>query len=320
MTPRFSSLHRHFRRSNRGNSIVVVMVFLVALFAFAALSLDVGNVLREQRRVNVATDAAAIAGVAKLTGDTNNLASQKDAAITEAQAIAYTNGVTQTEIDNGARKGFPGAIQVGQWLGTNFVADAAPYNAIRVPARRDVQLFFGKVVGLSRMEPAVDSIAELGAISIPYGIPLWALNSIAIGSTLTLQPWPLQGVGGNWGPLDMCGTLAGAGDVESALSGSGCFSTPGDVVQTSTGFSGLDRGFNDIWNDPTRPNHIVVMPITSDYPDGNHNLVIQGYVVIQLLDNGSGGGANWRLNATVLGIGYAALRQYGLGPGRVLVE
>src|SRR5258705_3497384 len=53
-------------RGESGGTLVMVTVSMAAIFGFAALSLDVGKVLSEQRKENVATDAGALAGVAQL--------------------------------------------------------------------------------------------------------------------------------------------------------------------------------------------------------------------------------------------------------------
>jgi hypothetical protein len=313
---------KRFHEPDRGNAIVIFTVFLVALCGFAALSLDVGNVFREQRKAHIGTDAAALAGVANLSGGMTNLSQEKLDAVAEARVIANTNGVTDAEIAAGARKRLPGEIQVGQWSGGVFIPDAAPYTAVRVPARRSVPLNFGKVVGLGVINPAVDSVAVLGAISIPYGVPTNVL--VGVGETLELQPWPRTagegGVGGNWGPLDMCGTLSGKNATIRAINGGGCFSTPGDFSSVATGIDGLIEAFEQFYRNPGNPQHLAVLPLTSMYPDGNHQVEIKGYVVVQLQEDGHKTGGNWRLNVTVLGYGYSALRQYGFAPARVLVE
>jgi Flp pilus assembly protein TadG len=316
---------KSLRRVDRGNALVIFTLFIAVLFGFAALSLDVANVLREQRKLQIGTDAAALNGVANLTGDMVNLSAQKDSAIAEATIMANTNGVTNAEIAAGARKGFPGEIQVGRWSDGTFVADATPYSAVRVPARRNVPLNFGRVVGLGEMNPAVDSVAEIGAFSIPYGVPAGQL--VPNGDTMYLQSWPRAqteggGVGGNWGPLDFCGDMNGTKNVVALINGGGCFATVNDVTSVGTGFEGLKQAFKQYYENPDNPNHYAVVPITENYPKGNHEITILGFAIIEILDSdgGSGSGAGWTLQVRVLGTGFGALRQYGFGLARVLVE
>src|SRR5882724_11742215 len=102
-------------RSERGSVLVLVTLFIFVLFGFTALSIDVANVYREKHKAHDATDAAALAGVAKLAPSGNAAA-----AITEAEVIANTNGVTHDEITASNT----GTIQVGSWDGTAFTANS----------------------------------------------------------------------------------------------------------------------------------------------------------------------------------------------------
>src|SRR6266404_776216 len=153
-----------FGLSKRGSALVLVTLFIFVLFGFAALSLDVSNVYREKHRAHMATDAAALAGVAKIGDPFVDPSQQKSDAVAEAQIIANTNGVTDIEISASA-VGNTGTIQVGLWDGNVFAANATPYNAVRVPAQRKVPLNFGNIggpLGMSQMTPTVDSIATIG--------------------------------------------------------------------------------------------------------------------------------------------------------------
>src|ERR1051326_3250524 len=147
------------RRNESGSTLVLVTMFVIALFGFAALTIDVGRVYKEKRHEQMATDAGAFAGVAMLNTDLTDTAKAFNA-IQEATYIANANGVSNTEISASDT----GAIQVGNW-NTNtltFTANTTPYNAVRVPAKRTVGLTFAKVVGLGAMNPAVHSVAAIG--------------------------------------------------------------------------------------------------------------------------------------------------------------
>ena len=142
------------RRSRCGNVILVFALFVVALFGFAALSIDVGNVYDKQRKAQIATDATAYAAVALLTNSAINPA----AIVAEAQNIAAANGVSTGEI--AAANSYGGAVQLGYW-NTNTLTFISPppggfpTNTVRVPARRTVPMFFGSVVGTYQMNPQV---------------------------------------------------------------------------------------------------------------------------------------------------------------------
>ncbi|MCX7887871.1 MAG: pilus assembly protein TadG-related protein, partial [Verrucomicrobiae bacterium] len=51
------------QRSKEGSTLVLVAVFMAGLLAFAALSVDVSQVLVNRKKMQEATDAAALAAV-----------------------------------------------------------------------------------------------------------------------------------------------------------------------------------------------------------------------------------------------------------------
>src|SRR5260221_8809613 len=80
---------RHHRES--GSTLVLMTVFMVALLAFGALTIDVGRVYKEKRHEQFATDAAAYAAVAMLSNSPASTA--KTDAINEATYLAGANGI-----------------------------------------------------------------------------------------------------------------------------------------------------------------------------------------------------------------------------------
>jgi len=279
---------------------VLVTLFIFVLFGFTALSIDVANVYREKHKAHDATDAAALAGVAKL-GPSGNAT----AAITEADVIAKTNGVTNAEITSSNT----GTIQVGSWDGTAFTANTPPYNAVRVPAQRTVTNNFGRVVGFPVMTPVVDSIATIGAINIPFGV-----EASALPNTFPTDVTVSSASAGNWGALDECGTLSGSGDKTTAIGGGGCFASIGTVTGQSSGIDGVCAGFS------AQVGRTVVLPVVDSFANGNGSTKIVNFIVVQVLSTSKCNGSNWTADITILGEGFSALQQYGLGPVRSLVE
>lgn len=308
-------------QSERGSTLVLVTLFIFVLFGFTALSIDVANVYRQKHKAQDATDAAALAGVAQVGDPSVSAGQQASAAITEADVIANTNGVTDAEIVSGAVSN-TGTIEVGMWDGVTFTPNGTfnnVYNAVRVPAQRTVPLSFGRVVGVSQMTPTVHSVADIGATPIPYGIPSCYVTGV--GGTNTLQNWhnvPCSSSSGNWGVLDLCGPL-GPNDVEGAISGPGCFSSIGESTGTKTGVPNKTcTGFQDLWNNGP---HIVVLPVTTDFPTGvSADVTVLDYVVVQLLGAPNCNGNNFSIDVQILGRGLNDLKKFGLGPVRALVE
>jgi hypothetical protein len=80
---------RLFRTKNHGQSIPIIALILVVLFAMVGLSVDVGNTYAENRSAVRATNAAALAGMDKVIrgGDDSGVA-------TVIQASFLSNGIT----------------------------------------------------------------------------------------------------------------------------------------------------------------------------------------------------------------------------------
>src|ERR1041385_827215 len=92
-------------RDESGSTLVLVTMFIIALFGFAALTIDVGRVYKEKRHAQFGTDAGAYAAANLLTNSPQTL----DQIKIEAINIAAANGVTNTEISNA------GTVELGHW-------------------------------------------------------------------------------------------------------------------------------------------------------------------------------------------------------------
>ena len=68
--------------NERGGTLILVTVFMIALFAFSALSIDVGNVLVQRARIQEASDSAALAAVVTWAKD-------KDVTLTQTVGQNY---------------------------------------------------------------------------------------------------------------------------------------------------------------------------------------------------------------------------------------
>jgi Flp pilus assembly protein TadG len=299
-----TSLHKlvgRLQRSRRGGTLVLVTVFVVALFGFAALSIDMARVFQEQRHINVGTDAAALAGVSLLTNRPPHDSTLVNQVVAEATAIADTNGVKAAEIAAGARNGFPGAVQVGRWTNGVFQANqttsSGRYTAVRVPARRTVDLYFAKVIGLGFMNPAVSSVAALepagrAANVVPFGVTIGEVTKHVFGETLTLNTADIGS--GKQGKLDLAGYQNTGAWQNDMLSPDGCNCTVSvGPVPTISGNAQVPQSFNAI-----PPGTELIMPVVSDTSFSGNSAVanVVGFVLVKLLGS-SGTGANW--HATV---------------------
>lgn len=277
-------------RSEKATAIVIVTFFIVALFGFAALSIDVCRVFQQQRAINVATDMGSYAGAALLT----NTPQSATAIRAEASAVTLANGVTEGEIAAAALNGLPGGILLGRWNPTTrvFTPDATPYNAVRVPAQRPVEMMFARVVGLRFMTARTYSISALspsGSVNdaIPFGISLAELAGKSFGDTLILND---AGIGsGKWGKLELrTYQNTGAWRADMTTNGCGCVVSVGPTP-TIQGNAQVRQAWAQI---PI--GSIIIMPVADefDFSGGSGTANIVGFVVVQLISH-SGTGNNW---------------------------
>ncbi len=158
---------RGCQAKQHGGTLVLVTVFMVALFAFAALSVDVGNVLVQRTRIQEAGDSAAMASVVDwATGATSGIVAQR------ARSFASTNGVLSNEVKT---------VRVGKWDQTTrtFTEQAtltsSDIPAVEVTNQRLVPLYFARILGLPSMSPRSVSVAVVAAANaaggvIPFGV------------------------------------------------------------------------------------------------------------------------------------------------------
>ena len=281
-----------------GSTLLLVTMFVVGLFGFAALTIDVARVYKEKRHEQFGTDAGAFAAVMMLTNSAANGA--MTAAIQEATDVSGANGVTSSEITSG------GGVQVGVWADGQFLAGQTTngyYNAVLAPAKRNVGMTFAKVVGFSAMNPAVHSVADLepagdAANVIPFAISQAQLTNKSFGDTMLLND-PTVGPG-KWGKIDLGVDEApnyqgyqNVQDWQADMTPSGCncivpvgtIPTVGGAAQVVQTFNGLARGT------------ILTMPVVDQIDtSGSKPATILGFVNIVLVDS-SGSGSGW--SATV---------------------
>ena len=281
-----SQSHRKIRRRETGSTLVLLSIFIVALFAFAALSIDVANVLHQQRNAQAGTDAAAFAATLLLT----NVPPAANAAIIKAaEDIAVANKVTVGEI----QASNAGTIQVGRWDGTNFVAGASNVNAVRVPAKRNVPLVFGKVVGADAMNPATYSIAALDVLGcltnvIPFGVTEAELIAAGVDTESVYELNDLAVGSGKQGKLDLANRYQNTGSWVSDMVTDGF---PGQTcvgpIPTITGNAQVAQTFNTI------AGRTFSMPVVNEFDlTGKKPAFIVGFITVKLLDS-SGTGSKW---------------------------
>ncbi|GEM_PF-2706731 len=155
-----------YAKNHRGVTLVLMAFFLVILLIFASLAIDIAYMYNVKNQLQVAADAAALAGAAKLH---NNVSSpdyliQREARDTARNFAAKNKAAGDwveliTDYSNTLSEG--NDITVGRWDGTRYISaddpNGRPINAIEVKPKRyeglsgsrgPVRLFLGPIFQL----------------------------------------------------------------------------------------------------------------------------------------------------------------------------
>ena len=171
-----------FLKDDRGSIAILTQAFFVLTLAIACAAIDLGSLYSEQRRVQGATDLAAMAA-----------ANDPEHAQAAARATLAANGVNVTDL-----KLIPGTYQpnIAVPYKQRFVADRAPFNAMRVNVATTSRTFFAGIFGHHDYSIKVTSIGASTALaSFSLGSRLLAVrgggpNAVLgqmLGSNITLS-------------------------------------------------------------------------------------------------------------------------------------
>jgi Flp pilus assembly protein TadG len=160
-----SIIHR-LRDGQRGQSIVTILIALVALLGAAALVVDIGGLYYAYQQLQAATQAAALAGGAVLSNDT---ASQAIATATSYSAAkgelnAYSNLTNVT---------MSATVKCLTTTGIICTASPANANAIVVTETATVNSLFAKVLGFNTWTISSTATASArGGYNGPYNVEI----------------------------------------------------------------------------------------------------------------------------------------------------
>jgi hypothetical protein len=187
------------RRRAHGQVIVIFAIFLTVLMGAAALALDVGMALLEQRTQQNAADAAALAGARHLPANFGPSEGQ-------ARALATANGYTDGVADVGVEVTFPTRSQIEVCISNS-----------RAP-------LFAQLFGINSWDIEARAVAINGTLS-GGGFAMMALDEEACGAMLVEG----QGTVVSYGNIQV---NSGCDEGEGAfrVAGSGSLSLIGDDI------------------------------------------------------------------------------------------
>lgn len=188
-----------------GFAIIYIALALIAILAIAGLAIDIGYMYMVKGQLQIAADAAALAGAAKLSTNSADL-SQNDArneAISFAAKNIAAGSPVILESDGSNILSDDNDITVGNWNGTVYSPGGTPVNAIQVRARRTaespggpVDIFLGRVIGWREMSASAIAIAARPPrVNISVAICVRTCSELVIdpgGSLLYWSPYPKE--------------------------------------------------------------------------------------------------------------------------------
>jgi hypothetical protein len=127
-------------RNQRGQSLVLTLLFLAVLVGLAAAVLDVGSWYRADRKLQANADAAALAGAQDLPGSP---------ATARAKALDYANTND-------------GGVAAGD---VTVRSTTSPADTIEVKAERAAPGFFAKLFGFNSVTIRAKAVAKTGTLS-----------------------------------------------------------------------------------------------------------------------------------------------------------
>jgi Putative Flp pilus-assembly TadE/G-like len=133
--------------SQRGQSMVLTLVFLTVLLGMAAAVIDVGGWYRAHRQTQSTADATALAG---------------------AQALPHTANASTLALDYAGRNG--GGVNSGD---VTYTSDREANDTIHVTARKTVPGLFTKLMGINSVTARSISAARMSPMSsAKYAAPI----------------------------------------------------------------------------------------------------------------------------------------------------
>jgi Flp pilus assembly protein TadG len=268
------------RRGEAGQVLVIVAAAMAGILGFLALVVDVGLLYAERARAMNAAEAAATAGVQWLPGD--------------------VAAATATAVDYAQRNG----IAAGQ----TTVTITQSNTQLRVSVRKDVQLFFARVLGINTAPVSGKAAVRLLAVqrvtgAAPLGVEK---QSFVYGGTYYLKNSP--GYGGSYKGNFGCLALGGRGGANYANNLANGYQGElqlGDIVETEPGNKSgpTNDGISARMNaDPTgtyenhRPDspRILKVPVVEWSAGGGRSTAkVVGFAAFWLEGSGGSGDQNY---------------------------
>jgi Flp pilus assembly protein TadG len=290
--------HTHGKQE-RANALVMTVLFMGALFGFAALSIDMGNVYTNRLQMQEGADSAAMGAVQDWALETDATKT-----VSSGTKIATNNNIQSTEIISITPGVWHASTKTFEANTSNFAVNSIP--AVRVIVQRAVVTYFAKLFGFSTITVRVQSIAAAGQATAATSLMPWAVcqpgnqtpNPCA---SVTLKFSDVGGGDpcanpGNYGAVALGGTGANVyrNNIENGYPG---IVRIGDVIPTQTGnmVGPTDQGlsariagappYNCDPADPVVPSQrLAIVIVTTPSLADKQNVVVTAFWVFAMDD------------------------------------
>jgi Flp pilus assembly protein TadG len=278
---------RRARNGERGFALAAFALSMTALFALAAVAIDLGRIAHTANEVQNVADIAATAGATNLINGGTAATARSDAQAVVAQnAVAGSTASIQTS-----------DLQVGQYDPTTnvFTNGATPPNAVRATPSVTVQNLFAGIFGSSENYTTISKTATAGFSGVSVAAPTlplvirdcqWQSIAACINSSCLPPPLTLQPDGSNscWSSLTT--PSANKNTVEQYFP-SVCHGnqTPptisvADSVNLSNGT--INQLVNDVGDCLAAGLNTFVVPIVACSSNCNQSAAVTGFATVQL--------------------------------------
>jgi Flp pilus assembly protein TadG len=173
---------RSFLREESGQTAILAAACLVGIISFLGIAIDLGNLRYQQRRLQSAADAAALAAGLEFSacGTVNNCAAMQQAAQTSVVENAYTGA---TFVKNCAAMPTSGTVlMLNNPVCLHGASDpnATNRNYVEVVMKRYQPTYFAKIFGFSTIPISARAEATRAPAPCIYALDKTGINAISV--------------------------------------------------------------------------------------------------------------------------------------------
>lgn len=278
----------------------MLFIFFALLTMSLAFTIDLSRAFDHRQQLQIAADAASLAGVSALRQNPSY-----SNVLSTVASIASANGVASEELTVNPPR-------CGTWVNNAFVPNSnatcdASSTAVEVSILRGVSTQFARLFSAAQFDLQVRSVGyqpppTSGSCIRPFGIENSYLSrlNLPVGGTITVNG--TQG-SGNWGKLDIGGNSSSGTQYTNLMFTNVCHTSvaAGNSISAGTGNAQIEQVFQALLDDTTAPyaSQNMVFAVTSDFLPGNSNVQIDHFIKVDLISQ-SGNGSRWRADFRVV--------------------